>query len=94
MDFRTITISDLDSDLNNNYGSGQILPDFANAGLQGTNRVLLTIMSTSFFQGLSVCNHANKPKNKCTFVTLSCGLFITRTGEKYIVLKTILYNIW
>jgi hypothetical protein len=29
-----------------------------------------------------VRNHANRPKNKCTFITPSHGLFVTCRGEK------------
>jgi hypothetical protein len=34
-------------------------------------------------------NHAKRPENKCTFITLSPCLFVTCRGEKY----TFLYNI-
>jgi hypothetical protein len=33
-----------------------------------------------------VRSHAKRPKNKCTFIAPSCGLFLTCRREKYIVL--------
>ncbi len=38
----------------------------------------------------AVCSHANRSRNKCTFImTPLLGLFLTCGGEKY----TVLYNI-
>jgi hypothetical protein len=33
-----------------------------------------------------VHNHAERPKSKCTFLTLPCGLFPTCRREKYTIL--------